>query len=89
VSLLGLGHKRWIARSLQVELPDGSCRRQSRLYQFDGGCDLLIFFASRVVKRRRAALGRRQLLTDEERRLLLGVPGDADSLARHYTFTRQ
>ena len=30
----------------------------------------------------------RQLLTDEERRLLLGVPGDADSLARHYTFTQ-
>jgi hypothetical protein len=28
------------------------------------------------------------LLTDEERRLLLGMPGDADSLARHYTFTR-
>ena len=33
-------------------------------------------------------MGRRPLLTDEERRLLLGVPGDADSLARHYTFTR-
>jgi hypothetical protein len=33
-------------------------------------------------------LERRQLLTNEERRLLLGVPGDADSLARHYTFTR-
>jgi hypothetical protein len=33
-------------------------------------------------------LGRRQLLTDEERRLQLGVPGDADSLARRYTFTR-
>lgn len=33
-------------------------------------------------------MGRRQLLTDEERRLLLGVPSDPDSLARHYTFTR-
>lgn len=33
-------------------------------------------------------MGRRQLLTDEERRLLLGVPRDPDSLARHYTFTR-
>ena len=30
----------------------------------------------------------RQLLTDEERWLLLGVPHDPDSLARHYTFTR-
>jgi TnpA family transposase len=28
------------------------------------------------------------LLTDEERRLLLGVPRDPDSLARHYTLTR-
>lgn len=33
-------------------------------------------------------MGRRQLLTDEERQLLLGVPSDPDSLARHYTFTR-
>jgi TnpA family transposase len=33
-------------------------------------------------------LARRQLLTDEERRLLLGVPRDPDTLARHYTLTR-
>ena len=33
-------------------------------------------------------MGRRQLLTNEERQLLLGVPGDPDILARHYTFTR-
>ena len=33
-------------------------------------------------------MARRPLLTDEERRLLFGVPGDPDALARHYTFTR-
>ena len=33
-------------------------------------------------------MARRQLLTDEERRLLFGVPGDPDALARHYTLTR-
>ena len=32
-------------------------------------------------------MARRPLLTDEERRLLFGVPGDPDALARHYTFT--
>ena len=31
---------------------------------------------------------RRQLLTDEERHALLGVPHDADGLARLFTFTR-
>src|SRR5690348_6050140 len=34
------------------------------------------------------AMARRPLLTDEERRLLFGVSGDPDALARHYTFTR-
>jgi hypothetical protein len=33
-------------------------------------------------------MARRPLLTDEERRLLFGVPGDPDALARHHTFTR-
>jgi hypothetical protein len=33
-------------------------------------------------------LARRQLLTYEERWLLLGVPRDPDTLARHYTLTR-
>jgi hypothetical protein len=33
-------------------------------------------------------VARRPLLTDEERRLLFGVPGDPDALARHHTFTR-
>jgi TnpA family transposase len=41
-----------------------------------------------AVKRRGAAVGHRPLLTNEERQLLLGVPRDPDSLARHYTFTR-
>ena len=36
----------------------------------------------------RLVLARRQLLTDEERRLLLGVPREPDTLARHYTLTR-
>ena len=30
-------------------------------------------------------MARRPLLTDEERRLLFGVQGDPDALARHYT----
>jgi TnpA family transposase len=34
------------------------------------------------------ALPRRQLLSDEERHALLGVPHDADGLARLFTFTR-
>jgi hypothetical protein len=33
-------------------------------------------------------LARRQLLTEEERRLLFGIPHDADSLTRLYSFTR-
>jgi len=33
-------------------------------------------------------LARRQLLTDEERQALLGIPPDADSLARLFTLSR-
>ena len=33
-------------------------------------------------------MARRPLLTDEERQPLFGVPGDPDTLARHYFFTR-
>jgi hypothetical protein len=33
-------------------------------------------------------VARRQLLTEEERRLLFGIPHDADSLTRLYSFTR-
>src|SRR5215469_17036568 len=42
----------------------------------------------RLWDRRGRSMARRPLLTDEERRLLFGVPGDPDALARHYTFTR-
>ena len=31
-------------------------------------------------------MARRSLITDEERRLLFGVPGGPDALARHYTW---
>jgi TnpA family transposase len=34
------------------------------------------------------ALTRRQILTDEERQALLGIPQDADSLARLFTLSR-
>jgi Domain of unknown function (DUF4158) len=34
------------------------------------------------------ALTRRQILTDEERQVLLGIPQDADSLARLFTLSR-
>ena len=37
---------------------------------------------------RRNALASRQLLTDEERHALLGIPPDADSLARLFTLSR-
>ena len=33
-------------------------------------------------------MARRQLLTDEERMALLGIPPDADSLARLFTLSR-
>ena len=33
-------------------------------------------------------MARRQLLTDEERQALLGIPPDADSLARLFTLSR-
>ena len=33
-------------------------------------------------------MAHRQLLTEEERRLLFGIPHDADSLTRLYSFTR-
>ena len=36
----------------------------------------------------RNAVARRQLLTDEERQALLGIPPDADSLARRFTLSR-
>jgi hypothetical protein len=36
----------------------------------------------------RNALARRRLLTDEERQALLGIPSDADSLARLFTLSR-
>src|SRR3954469_2979645 len=34
------------------------------------------------------SMARRPLITDEERQLLFGLPGDPDTLARHYIFTR-
>ena len=45
-------------------------------------------FIMRVCGTGETPLARRQLLTDEERLALLGIPPDADSLARLFTLSR-